>query len=63
MLMHHFFAKNHRQELVVGNVLDHGDDNVSGLLEQSLVIPVRVDGGQLPCDLVVLPHPQRVDGH
>ena len=36
-------------------MLDHGDDNVAGLLEQGLVVPVGVDLGQLLGDQVVLP--------
>ena len=45
MTLHDFFAQDHGQELVVGDVLDDGGVDVLGLLEEGLVVPVRVDGG------------------
>ena len=51
---HDFLAQDHGQELVVGDVLDHGDDDVTSLLEKGLVVPVWVDLGQLLGNQVVL---------
>ena len=53
-------AQDDGQELVEADVLDHADDDVARLLEQLLVVPVRVDLRQLGGDQVVLTHPQRV---
>ena len=52
--LHDFLSEDHGQELVVGDVLDHGGDDVAGLLEQSLVVPVGVDLSQLLGNQVVL---------
>src|SRR5699024_4221936 len=38
----------------------HSADNASSFLEQLLIVPVRVENGQLAGNLVVLSHPQRV---
>ena len=57
---HDLLAQDHGQELVVGDVLDHGDDDVSGLLEEGLVVPVGVDVGQLLGNQVVLPDKEGV---
>ena len=43
VLLHNFFAENHGQEFVVGDLLDQSSANVFGLLEEGLVAPVRVD--------------------
>ena len=60
MLVHHLVANDDGQKLVVRDVLHHGANDAASLLEQLLVIPVRIDNGQLVRDGVVLPHPQRV---
>ena len=56
---HDLLAQDHGQELVVGDVLDHGDDNVTGLLEKGLVVPVGVNLGKLFGNQVVLPEKKR----
>ena len=61
MLVHHLLAQHHGQELVVGDVLHQGRHDVPGLLEDRLVVPVRVDLAELRRDPVVLPHEERVD--
>ena len=45
--LHDFFAEDHGQELIVGDVLDNGGVDVTGLLEECLVVPVGVDDAQL----------------
>lgn len=59
-LLHHFFTQNDRQELVVRDVLDDGDVDATRLLEQSFVVPVRVDLRELGGQSVVLARHQRV---
>ena len=59
--LHDLLAQDHGQELVVGDVLDDGGVDVTRLLEQSLVVPVGVDDGELLGDQVVVPHEDRVD--
>lgn len=44
-----------RQELVEGDVLKEGDVDVPRLLEDRLVAPVGVEGGELGGDVVVVP--------
>ena len=61
MLVHHLLAQHHGQELVVGDVLHQGRHDVPGLLEDRLVVPVRVDLAELRRDPVVLPHEESVD--
>ena len=63
VLIHDCLAEDDWEVLAVGDVLDLRPHDAAGLLEQLLVVPVRVDGGQLARDLVVLPHPQRVYRH
>ena len=48
-------------ELVVGDVLDLSPHHLPGLLIQSLLVPVRVDGLEERGEPVVLPHQDRVD--
>lgn len=59
-LLHHFFAQNDRQELVVRDVLYDGDVDATRLLEQGFVVPVRVDLRELGGHPVVLACHQRV---
>jgi len=51
-----------REELVVGNDLQFGDDLGPRLLEDLLVAQQRVGGRDLAGDAVVLPHHERVNG-
>lgn len=55
-------AEQRGQPLGVRDVLDRGRDDPARLLEQRLVVPVRVDQRQLAGHAVVLAHPQRVHG-
>ena len=47
VLKHELLAQDHGQELVVGDVLCHRGHNVSRLLENCLVVPVRINASQL----------------
>lgn len=60
--LHNFFAQDHGQEFVVGDVLDDGGVDVTSLLEQGFIVPVRVDDGQLAGDQVVVTDEDGVDG-
>lgn len=59
--MAHFLAQHDREELPVGDVLEHGSDDSPSFLVQFLVAPVRVDVRELGCDLVVLVDPDHVE--
>lgn len=59
-LLHHVFAEDDRQELVVGDVLNDGDVDSARLLEQRLVVPMWVNVRQLSGHSVVLASHQRV---
>ncbi len=58
--VHHLLAEDHGEKLVVGDVLHEGGHDVSRLLEDGLVAPVRVQLLELATDAVVLAHHQRV---
>ena len=60
MVSDDLWAQDARQELVVGDVLDHGHHDPPRLLEHLVRAPVRVEAGQRVGDGVVLPHQQRV---
>ena len=49
-------AEDCRQELVVGDVLHLGSNDLPTLLVEGLLVPVRVDGLEQGGDPVVLPH-------
>lgn len=53
-LLHLVAAQDDGQELVVGDVLHLADEDPPRLLVQPLVVPVRVDVGQLGHEPVVL---------
>ena len=53
-LGHQLRTKNSRQELVEGDVLVDRDDDLSGLLEDLFVVPVRIDQLKLRRQPVVL---------
>ena len=55
-------AEDCRQELVVGDVLDLGPDDLPALLVEGLLVPVGVDCLEQGGDPVVLPHDHRVQG-
>ncbi len=61
MAVHNLLAKNHGEELIVGDVLHYGGHDVAGLMEDSLIIPVGVDLSQLTADPVVLTDKEGVD--
>ena len=60
-LGHVVSAEHQRKPLVVGHVLILSDDNLPGLLVKPLVVPVRVEVGQLGGQPVVFPHPDSVE--
>lgn len=51
----------YRQPLVVADVLVFGDGYPAGLLEDGLVVPVRVEEGQGVRQTVVFPHPDDLE--
>ena len=59
---HHPLAQDQRQPLVVRDVLHLGADDLPGLVEQSLVVPVHVQRLQTRHDPVVFTQPSRVHG-
>lgn len=59
-LLHDLFPQQDGQELVVCDVLDLRDDDTPGLLEDSLIVPVRVDLPQSSGHPVVFPGHQGV---
>lgn len=59
-LFHDLLPKQDGQELVVCDVLDLCDDDTPGLLEDCLVVPVRVDLPQSAGHPVVFPGHQCV---
>lgn len=57
---HDFFTQHHGQEFVVGDLLNNGGNNVSCLLENFLIVPVRVDFAEFEGDAVVFSHEDRM---
>ena len=55
-------AKYTRQELVVSHVLELGREDAPTVLEQLLVVPVRINLSQFVDDTVVFSHVNGVDG-
>jgi hypothetical protein len=55
------FAEDEREELVVGDVLVNGGHDVTRLLENCLIRPVRVDGVQFISNAVVFSEEKSVD--
>ena len=47
MLKHELFAQDHGKELIVGDVLGYCGHNVPSLLENRLVVPVRINVSKL----------------
>ena len=60
-LSHVVGAKDDGEPLVVGDMLVLSNDNLPGLLIQSLVIPVRVEVVELLGNSVVFSHPNSVE--
>ena len=48
------------EEFIVGDLLHLCGHDLPGLLVEPLVVPAGVNSGQIPCDAVVFPQPQRV---
>ena len=61
--LHNVLAEDHGQELVVGDVLHDGGHDVARLLEDALVVPVRVDLSELGGDAVVFAQHDGVQRH
>ena len=59
-LRHCVVPEYEREVLSVGDVLELCHQDIPSRLEQLLVIPVRVDVGQLGGESVVLPQPEEV---
>lgn len=55
-------AQYNGQPFVISYMLDHGYYYSSGFLEQRVVVPVRIDHGQLAGDPIVFFHPHGVKG-
>ena len=55
MFIQSLLAHDHGEVFIEGDVLEEGGVDVLGLLEQSLIAPVRVEGGQLPGYVVMVP--------
>ena len=47
MLKHKLLAQNHGKEFIVGDVLGHCGHNVSRLLENCFVVPMRINASKL----------------
>ena len=60
MFKHDVLSQDEGQELLVSDVLDDGRHDVSGLLEDHLVVPVVVDAPQFRSNPVVFPHHEQV---
>ena len=61
MVIQALLAQHHGQELIEGDVLEQRRVDVLRLLEDGLVAPVRVEGGELPGHVVVVPDHERVE--
>ena len=54
------WSHNFRKIIEVGNLLNESSYDPSAFLEQSLVLPVTVDGAKFPGTAVMLSHPDSV---